>query len=40
VVAHGAYHRGQIAKALGRAGVPAPNTDYITYAQAVALAPA
>jgi uncharacterized damage-inducible protein DinB len=31
VVIHGAYHRGQIAKALGRAGTPATNTDYITF---------
>jgi uncharacterized damage-inducible protein DinB len=35
VVIHGAYHRGQIAKALGRAGVPAVNTDYITFARSV-----
>src|ERR1700730_16701188 len=27
VVIHGAYHRGQIAKAIGRCGVPAANTD-------------
>jgi uncharacterized damage-inducible protein DinB len=35
VVVHGAYHRGQIAKALGRAGVAAVNTDYITFARTV-----
>jgi uncharacterized damage-inducible protein DinB len=39
VVIHGAYHRGQIAKALGRAGVPAVNTDYITFARSVEPAP-
>jgi uncharacterized damage-inducible protein DinB len=39
VVIHGAYHRGQIAKALGRAGVQAVNTDYITYARSVEPAP-
>jgi uncharacterized damage-inducible protein DinB len=35
VVIHGGYHRGQIAKALGRAGVQAVNTDYITFARSV-----
>ena len=35
VVVHGAYHRGQIAKSLGRAGVAAVNTDYITFLRAV-----
>jgi uncharacterized damage-inducible protein DinB len=35
VVVHGAYHRGQVAKALGRAGVAAVNTDYITFARSV-----
>lgn len=35
VVIHGAYHRGQIAKALGRAGTPAVDTDYITYVRTV-----
>jgi uncharacterized damage-inducible protein DinB len=35
VVIHGAYHRGQIAKALGRSGVPAVNTDFITFARVV-----
>jgi uncharacterized damage-inducible protein DinB len=31
VLTHGAYHRGQIAKCLGRAGTAAVNTDYITF---------
>jgi uncharacterized damage-inducible protein DinB len=31
VVIHGAYHRGQIARIIGRAGGQSPNTDYITY---------
>lgn len=35
VVIHGAYHRGQIANAIGRSGVPAVNTDYITFAREV-----
>jgi uncharacterized damage-inducible protein DinB len=35
VVVHGAYHRGQVAKALGRAGVAAVSTDYITFARTV-----
>ncbi len=35
VVIHGAYHRGQIAKALGRAGTPAVETDYITFVRTV-----
>ncbi|MEX2091983.1 MAG: DinB family protein [Pirellulales bacterium] len=35
VVIHGAYHRGQIAKALGRAGTQAVNTDYNTYVRTV-----
>jgi uncharacterized damage-inducible protein DinB len=35
VVTHGAYHRGQIAKALGGAGVPAVSTDFITYVRSV-----
>lgn len=39
VVVHGAYHRGQIAKALGRAGTRAVNTDYITFARSVEPAP-
>jgi uncharacterized damage-inducible protein DinB len=36
VVTHGAYHRGQIAKAFGRAGVPAPQTDFILYVRSLA----
>ena len=35
VVIHGAYHRGQIAKALGRAGTPATDTDYITFVRSL-----
>ncbi len=35
VVIHGAYHRGQIAKALGRHGVSATSTDFIMFARAV-----
>jgi uncharacterized damage-inducible protein DinB len=35
VVIHGAYHRGQIAKALGRIGVPMESTDFITFARVV-----
>jgi uncharacterized damage-inducible protein DinB len=31
VLNHGTYHRGQIAKCLGRAGTPAVNTDFITF---------
>ena len=31
VVIHGAYHRGQIARIIGRAGGQTPNTDYIAY---------
>src|SRR5262245_16544023 len=31
VVIHGAYHRGQIAKAIGRTGVQAVNTDFIAF---------
>lgn len=31
VVTHGPYHRGQIAKAIGRAGGSPANTDYITF---------
>jgi uncharacterized damage-inducible protein DinB len=33
VVTHGAYHRGQIAKALRRAGVTPVDTDFITFAR-------
>ena len=35
VVIHGAYHRGQIAKILGRLEAPSPNTDFITFAREV-----
>jgi uncharacterized damage-inducible protein DinB len=35
IVTHGAYHRGQIAKALGRSGSQPGNTDYITFARVV-----
>jgi uncharacterized damage-inducible protein DinB len=35
VVIHGSYHRGQIAKMLGRAGVAAPMTDFIAYVREV-----
>jgi uncharacterized damage-inducible protein DinB len=35
VVIHGAYHRGQIARVLGRGGSQAANTDYITFARTV-----
>lgn len=31
VVTHGPYHRGQIAKMIGRTGRPAPETDFIHY---------
>jgi uncharacterized damage-inducible protein DinB len=31
VVIHGAYHRGQIARAFGAAGAAAANTDFITF---------
>src|SRR5262245_31700961 len=33
VVTHGPYHRGQIAKAIGRSGGAAVNTDFITFAR-------
>jgi uncharacterized damage-inducible protein DinB len=33
VITHGPYHRGQIAKAVGRAGGAAVNTDFITFAR-------
>ena len=35
VVIHGAYHRGQIAKAIGKAGGKSVNTDYIIFARSV-----
>ncbi len=31
VITHGPYHRGQIAKTIGRSGGTAVNTDYITF---------
>jgi uncharacterized damage-inducible protein DinB len=31
VVIHGAYHRGQIARVFGDAGIAAANTDFISY---------
>ena len=33
VITHGPYHRGQIAKIIGRAGGTAVNTDFITFAR-------
>lgn len=33
VITHGPYHRGQIAKAIGRSGGTAVNTDFITFAR-------
>jgi uncharacterized damage-inducible protein DinB len=33
VVTHGAYHRGQIARVIGRGGGVAVNTDFITFAR-------
>jgi uncharacterized damage-inducible protein DinB len=35
VVVHGAYHRGQIAKAIGRSGGSPVNTDFITFVREV-----
>jgi uncharacterized damage-inducible protein DinB len=35
VVIHGSYHRGQIAKILGRAATQVPMTDYIAYVREV-----
>lgn len=35
VVTHGPYHRGQIAKIIGRCGGTAINTDYITFTREV-----
>ncbi len=35
VLLHGPYHRGQIAKIIGRCGGVAPNTDYITFTREV-----
>lgn len=33
VITHGPYHRGQIAKIIGRSGGTAVNTDFITFAR-------
>jgi uncharacterized damage-inducible protein DinB len=33
VITHGPYHRGQIAKIIGRAGGTSVNTDFITFAR-------
>jgi uncharacterized damage-inducible protein DinB len=35
VVIHGSYHRGQVAKVIGRAGVPAVSSDFIIFARDV-----
>ncbi len=35
VITHGPYHRGQIAKIIGRSGSSAASTDFITYAREV-----
>ncbi len=35
VVIHGAYHRGQLARVIGRAGGQTPNTDYIAYVRSL-----
>jgi uncharacterized damage-inducible protein DinB len=35
VVTHGPYHRGQIAKIIGRCGGVAANTDFITFVQEI-----
>jgi uncharacterized damage-inducible protein DinB len=35
VVIHGAYHRGQIARCIGRSGGAPVNTDFITFAREV-----
>ena len=35
VVIHGAYHRGQIARIIGRGGGVTPNTDYIAYVRSL-----
>ena len=35
VVIHGAYHRGQVARVIGRAGGQTPNTDYIAYVRSL-----
>jgi uncharacterized damage-inducible protein DinB len=35
VVIHGAYHRGQVARIIGRGGGQSPNTDYIAYIRSI-----
>ena len=35
VITHGPYHRGQIARAIGRSGGVAANTDFITFVRQV-----
>jgi uncharacterized damage-inducible protein DinB len=35
VVIHGAYHRGQVARIIGRAGGQTPNTDYMGYVRSL-----
>lgn len=37
VVIHGAYHRGQVAKMIGKTGVSAPTTDFIAYVRTMAV---
>jgi uncharacterized damage-inducible protein DinB len=36
VVIHGAYHRGQIARVIGRGGGQPPNTDYMAFVRSLA----
>jgi uncharacterized damage-inducible protein DinB len=36
VVIHGVYHRGQIARIIGRAGGQSPSTDYMAFVRLVA----
>jgi uncharacterized damage-inducible protein DinB len=35
IITHGAYHRGQIAKMIGRTGGTAPETDFIHYVRSL-----
>jgi uncharacterized damage-inducible protein DinB len=35
VVIHGAYHRGQVARIIGRAGGHPPNTDYMAFVRSL-----
>jgi uncharacterized damage-inducible protein DinB len=39
IVIHGAYHRGQIARVIGRGGGRSPNTDYIALIRAAESGP-